>query len=127
MAGNISLKTHPSWLDWIGIGLGAIIGLTPWFTNYAADGSLPLITMMIGVLVLALSSLELVQLSRWEESVEIACGVWLASLPFIYGYADAGSLRYWHFLLGTAVVLIALFELWHDWHASDEELARHGQ
>jgi len=62
-------------------------------------------------------------LHRWEEGLETAFGLGLIASPFIVGYADAGTLRYWHFFLGTAVVLIAVLELWQDWRLSDAELA----
>lgn len=47
--------------------------------------------------------------------------------PFILGYADAGMLRYWHFVLGALVALLAAMELWRDWRLSEKEIAQHGQ
>ncbi len=127
MVSNPSLRTHPTWLDWLGMGVGILIGFTPWLVVGAMDEAVVLNTVLIGVLVLALSAFELVQLRRWEELAEIACGVWLISLPSIYGYAQSGDLRYWHFGLGGLVIALAVIELWHDWRATDEGLARHGQ
>jgi hypothetical protein len=49
----------------------------------------------------------------------------LIASPFIFGYADAGTLRYWHFILGIAVVLLAALELRQDWKLSDAELGHH--
>jgi hypothetical protein len=63
--------------------------------------------------------------TRWEESLEAVCGLWLIAPPFIFGYADAGTVRYWHFALGIAVVLLAVLELRQDWKLSDAELARY--
>jgi hypothetical protein len=51
--------------------------------------------------------------------------LWLIASPFIFGYADAGTLRYWHFILGIAVVLLAVLELRQDWKLSNAELGRH--
>jgi len=51
--------------------------------------------------------------------------LWLIASPFVFGYADAGTLRYWHFVLGFAVVLLAVLELRQDWELSDDELAHH--
>ena len=63
-------------------------------------------------------------LQRWEEAGEIACGLWLIVSPFIFGYAEAGALSYWHFVLGAAiVVLLAVLELWQNWKLSDEQAA----
>ncbi|NJM35294.1 MAG: hypothetical protein HC850_11940 [Rhodomicrobium sp.] len=109
------------------MGLGILIGFTPWLAGEAGDNAVLMNTILIGVLVLSLSGFELVQLRRWEEIAEIACGVWLIALPYIYGYSGAGALRYWHFALGGIVVLLAVIELWQDWRASDESLAHHGR
>jgi len=68
-----------------------------------------------------------IDLHRWEEGGEIACGLWLIVSSFTFGYAHAGALRYWHFVLGVVVVLLAVLELWQDWKLSDKELARQGQ
>jgi hypothetical protein len=57
---------------------------------------------IVGILVLALGASEFLDLRRWEEGLETACGLWLIASPFILGYADAGMLRYWHFVLGAA-------------------------
>jgi O-antigen/teichoic acid export membrane protein len=78
-------------------------------------------------LVIALGALELTGLQRWEQGGEIACGLWLIVSPFIFGYAEADALRYWHFVLGALVALLAVVELWQDWNLSDKELAQHGQ
>ncbi len=79
----------------------------------------------VGILVLALGASEFLDLRRWEEGLEAACGLWLIASPFILGYADAGMLRYWHFVLGAAVVLLAMLELRQDWTLSNAELTRH--
>lgn len=127
MVSSASLRTHPTWLDWLGMGLGVLIGFTPWLVGETVDDAVLMNTILIGVLVLALSGFELVQLRRWEELAEIACGVWLIALPYIHGYSGFGELRYWHFVLGGLVVALAAIELWQDRRASDEGLARHGQ
>ena len=83
--------------------------------------------ILVGALVLVLAQLEYVSLQRWEEIGEIVLGLWLIASPFIFGYAEAGPLRYWHFVLGAIIALLATWELWQDWRQSDKELAQHGQ
>jgi len=126
MAGMRIFDVHRTWEDWIGIFLGVLIGLSPWFSGQQADQLVMWNAMLVGVLVLSLAAVELVDLHRWEEIGEIACGVWLISSPYIFGYAGIGMLQYWHFGLGTVVVLLAAMELWQDWNQNDEQLARHG-
>src|SRR5258706_5410311 len=79
----------------------------------------------VGILVLALGASEFLDLRRWEEGLEAACGLLLIASPFLLGYPDAGMLRYWHFVLGAAVVLLAMLELRQDWTLSNAELTRH--
>ncbi|NIV40445.1 MAG: hypothetical protein GWN58_66905, partial [Anaerolineae bacterium] len=43
--------------------------------------------------------LELMSLQRWEEHLELACGVWVVLSPVLLGYD--GMLRIWHFVLGA--------------------------
>jgi hypothetical protein len=126
MAEKRLVETHPAWQDWLGAGLGLLIALTPNFVSEAVDKGVQLNTILVGFLVLLVALVERVRLHHWEEVAEIVLGAWVIALPFIYGYAGTGVLRYWHFTLGGIVVLLALHELWQDWDASREDLASHG-
>jgi hypothetical protein len=119
--------SHGTWEDWLGIGLGAIIGATPFFVDQPITPAILYNAIIIGLLVLVLSSFELVDLRRWEEIGQLACGVWLAASPYALDYAQAGALRWWHYGLGALVALVAALELWQDWRLSSKELAEHGR
>jgi hypothetical protein len=60
-----------------------------------------------------------------ESGFSGTTGLWLIASPFIFGYAEAGALRYWHFVLGAAVVLLAMLELRQDWKLNAAELRQH--
>src|SRR5215510_14115288 len=124
MAGIRLFNVHYAWEDCVSMVLGALIVLTSWIGNDEASQTVAINATIVGILVLALGASEVVDLRRWEESLEAACGLWLIASPFIFGYADTGTLRYWHFVLGVAVVLLAALELRQDWKLSDAELAR---
>jgi O-antigen/teichoic acid export membrane protein len=124
MAGIFS--THRNWEDWFGIILGALIGLAPWIAGQQDSQIIMWNAVLIGAAVIALASLELTALQRWEEVAELLCGFWLLASPFALGYAES-TLAAWHFSLGALLVLLAMTELWQDWHRSDVEMARHGQ
>lgn len=123
MAGIRLFNVHYGWEDCLSMGLGALIVATSWMANDVSSQTATINATLVGILVLALAGSEVVDLHRWEEGLETACGLWLIASPFVFGYADAGTLRYWHFVLGIAVVLLAVLELRQDWELSDAELA----
>lgn len=127
MLGIRVFNIHRSWEDWLSMLVGVLIGLSPWLAGQQDDQAVMWNAILVGALVLGLAQLEYVSLQRWEEIGEIALGLWLIASPFIFGYADADDLRYWHFVLGAVVVLLAIFELWQDWKLTDKQLSQHGQ
>lgn len=111
--------------DCVSMILGILIVLTSWMLGDVGSQVVAANAVIVGILVLALGASEFLDLRRWEEGLEAACGLWLIASPFIFGYADAGTLRYWHFVLGAGVVLLAVLELRQDWNLSSTELYRH--
>jgi O-antigen/teichoic acid export membrane protein len=113
------LKTHRTWEDGVGLLLGLMIGLSPWFHDEPAVPAVLLNSALVGLAVLMLAQLELVALRRWEEMAQLVCGLWLSASPFIFDYAHQHHLRFWHWALGAIVSVLALFELWQDWSRTD--------
>jgi hypothetical protein len=126
-------KTHRTWEDWLGMLLGVLIVLSPWFPTQAgqeiaADRSYVILnTFAVGVIILCLGQLEYVALQRWEEVAEIVLGLWLIASPYMFGYSGDGVLVFWHSGLGGLVVLLAALQLWQDWDLSDQEMLKLGQ
>jgi len=127
MVGIRIFSIHRPWEDWVSMLLGVLIGLSPWLAGHPASPAIEWNAVLIGVIVLGLAQLEYVSLKRWEEVFEIVVGLWLVASPFIFGYVDAGSLAYWHYILGALVAFFGLLELWQDWRLTDAELAQHGR
>jgi hypothetical protein len=126
MAGIRFFNVHRTWEDWFGMALGLLIAVSPWIT-WQYVGELPMLNAIaVGAVVLLLAESELVNLQRWEESLELLCGVWLIASPFMFDYAGS-VLATWHFALGGIVAVLAVFELWQDWTLSDQDLVQHGQ
>ena len=116
---------HRSWEDWLGMLLGVLTGLSPWISDQMGSQTMMLNAILVGAIVFVLGEYEAADLHRWQEVGEIALGSWLAASPFIFGYSADGTLRFWHFVLGAVIVILAVLELWQDWNLSDEELAEH--
>jgi hypothetical protein len=126
MAGIRFFNAHRTWEDWVGMALGLLIALSPWFAGPAA-GELPVLnTVAVGAAVFLLAEFELVDLHRWEETLELLCGLWLIASPFVFEYTWA-ALSTWHFTLGGIVTVLAAVELWQDWTLADKDLVEHGQ
>ena len=125
MVGIRLFNVHYVWEDVLSMALGALIVLTSWVVGDGNTEAVAINATIIGILVLALGASEFLDLRRWEESLETACGLWLIASPFVFGYADTGTLRYWHFGLGAAVAVLAVLELRQDWKLSDTEITQH--
>ena len=113
-------NVHRSWEDWLSMLVGVLIGFSPWLAGQPDNPAVLGNALLVGLLVFGLAELTYVSLTRWEEIGEIACGLWLIASPFTFGYAESGALRYWHFLLGAAVVLLAALELRQDLEAEQK-------
>jgi hypothetical protein len=112
------LRTHRAWEDWAMMVFGALTVISPWLSpGEAATHTKGLIlnAVIVGLVICALAALEMLVLERWEEAIGFLCGAWLIASPFVFGYAGAGVLRFWHFGLGALVALFAAFEFWQDW------------
>ena len=109
----------------MGLLLGVVIGLSPWFFDEPTVTAVLLNSGLTGLAVLSLAHLEIVRLRRWEEVAQLACGLWLSASPFIFEYAHQNHLRFWHWVLGAIVSALALLELWQDWDRPD--VAGHGR
>ena len=117
---------HRNWEDWLSILLGLLIGLSPWLSGQMGSQAIMFNAVVVGAMVFILGQYEAADLHRWQEGGEIMLGSWMIASPFIFGYSANGALRFWHFVLGAIVVILAVIELWQDWNLSDEELAEHG-
>jgi SPW repeat len=113
------LRAHRTWEDGVGLTLGLMTGLSPWFYDEPVVPVVVLNSGLTGLAVLALAQLELAHLRRWVEAAQLACGLWLSASPFIFHYAHQDHLRFWHWALGSAISILAVFELWQNWSGRD--------
>lgn len=110
--GTIGLAQHRSWEDVVCLVLGALIVFSAQFTGMTGNRAALLSAGIAGILIAALSILEIVVLRRWEEILTFLLGCWVVISPFVLGYG--GALRVWHVVLGAIVAIIAALEMWQD-------------
>ena len=123
MAENRYADTHPAWEDLLGFGLGVLIVLSPYLTVDQTGTTVQLATTFIGLMILLVAFAERLQVlagtqeqaREWEGVLLSLFGAATIALPFLFGYAGSGTLRYWHFALGAVVFLLAILELRRDY------------
>lgn len=103
---------HRGWEDLCSAACGVLIVLSPALAYEEVGTAVIISTGLAGVLITMLAMLELMDQQRWEEVVELACGLWIVLSPLVFDYG--GLLRISHFVLGAAVAVLALLELWQD-------------
>jgi hypothetical protein len=106
------LMAHRRWEDIASMILGAAILISPMFIGNTVTPTIVAATAIAGAAIVVLAALEQLALQRWEEILELACGVWVMVAPFVLNYG--GMLRSWHILLGALVAVLAILELWQD-------------
>ena len=119
------LETHRTWQEAAGMGLGLVAALSPWITGQISDPTILAATAAAGSLVLLVSAVQLLTLTRFQEMTALLAGLWLCASPFALGYI-ASPLGFLHLALGSAIAALAALELWQDWAKSDDELERYG-
>ena len=103
---------HRGWEDLISAGCGVLIVLSPAIAHEEVGVAIIISAGLAGVLITMLALLDLMEHARWEELAELACGLWVVLSPLVFDYG--GMLGFSHYLLGAAVAVLALLELWQD-------------
>jgi hypothetical protein len=105
---------HREWQDWVCVVLGVCTLVSPFMVDERVNGIVTLNGVVLGLVVTIISQFEIFGPTAWEEVVNATCGLWLIASPFVFRYAGAGQLRFWHFVLGALIAIIAVAELWQD-------------
>ena len=126
MAGLVQMKIHKSWEDWVVLGLGTALIVSPAFDPVSLIPVALLNAIVVGFLILCFALSELLLVERWDERANLALGAWMSVAPLALGYFGIGTLWLWHMAIGAAVALLALLELWQDWRPTTDE-AKRGQ
>jgi len=108
------LKVHRGWEDWLLIGLGGLLLLSPVLVLGEMPPPVLYSALSMGVVIMVMALFEIALKGRWEEIIQFAVGVWLGTSVFVLDYGVASDLRILHFAIGALVALMAAFEFWQD-------------
>ena len=108
------LKVHRGWEDWLLIGLGGVLLLTPALVQGEMPPLVLYSALSVGAAIMIMALFAITLKGRWEEIVQFILGVWLAASVVVLDYGIAGDLLILHFAIGALVALMAVFEFWQD-------------
>jgi hypothetical protein len=115
MVRRLALAAHREWEDWMFVGLGALVTVSPVVVFNALPGRMLINIVACGILMLFVSLFEFSRRIPLEEIVHGIVGAWLAVTALFLNYGAATYYRGAIFVLGAAIVLLAGFELWQDY------------
>lgn len=111
-----SIGIHRPWEDGATFILGVFVAASPWVLDPGEGIHVALNAVIIGLLICAVSALEIGALQKWEDWLNLALGVWLVVSPPVLGYSHATSLATTHYVLGVLIAALAALEYWQDSH-----------
>ena len=117
---TLAFPRHAAWEDFVTMGLGFLIIISPWIAGVPDTTTIGLNTGLVGILIFGLAAIELSGPQRWEEWLSVAAGAWVTISPWLLGYSDHATLAFLQVGLGAMVVLMAVLELWQDWNSPAE-------
>jgi hypothetical protein len=106
--GKISVPKH--WEDWVSLALGIWLCASPWVLGFAADMTATQNAFLVGALLIVIEIVTIGAFRPWEEWANIALGAWLIVSPWLLGAAALAAANF--VVVGIAVLLLALYELW---------------
>ena len=97
-------------LDVYNLVLAIFLVVLPWLFAYA-NNIVRLDFWASGALIAVVSAAAIAAFSEWEEWLNLALGTWLASAPWLFGYAHTRAM---HLSVGAGIIVVYLagLRLW---------------
>jgi uncharacterized membrane protein HdeD (DUF308 family) len=106
------MRKWTRWTDWTNVVLGAYLMLIPLFTGNTASSSTIWVAELLGaaIVLVGLWALAMPE-STAPEWTNALLGVLLVAAPFVFGYTDLVGASWNAYIVGVAVVIVALCAL----------------
>ena len=105
-------RSKPLYLsDTLNLILGALLFSAPWLFGFSDNTMAAWNAHIVGLLIVALSLIEMVAFMTWEEWVDGAIGIWLLAAPFAFGFNQDIAAFATHIAAGLLTVLFACWSL----------------
>lgn len=116
------------WEDWVGIGLGIWLLVSPWALGYSGQAAATMNALILGSILVLEEMLEVGVHEMVEEWIDVVAGLWLIASPFILGFAADTAASVSTVAVGLLTVLFAAWAMsplderlsrwWHSRHVN---------
>ncbi len=97
-------------------GLNAVLGMllvvSPWLFGFAAAQAATWVAVISGLVIAGVSAAAFMRMLEWEERVNFVAGLYVMGAPWLFGFSQVTSAMWTHLLIGLAVTVLAIVELW---------------
>lgn len=107
------MESKERWQDWAALALGAWLFAAPFFVPYGPlTGLAAWNAYIVGAAVIASAVWGLWSPKKWQESVNLALGLWLMLAPFPLGFHAGLETAAWsQIVVGVLLVIGAIWAL----------------
>jgi hypothetical protein len=92
--------------------LAVFLFFSPWLVGFRDVQIASWNAGVCGLVISLVAALAITRLQEWEEWSNALLGLWTAAAPWILGFAGTVAAMWTHVLVGLAVVVLAVVELW---------------
>jgi hypothetical protein len=108
------MKQMKHWQDLVSALVGVWLILSPWALGFLSDTNALANAVIIGLLLIATALGAILVPRAWEEWTEGVLGLWLATSPWVLGFAGIQNAMISAVASGLAVMVLALWVLMTD-------------
>jgi hypothetical protein len=102
------------WQDPVNLVLGLWMIVSPWVLGYQAASAAQSNAVTVGGVIAILATLELFNVTAWEEWGNFALGIWLVISPWVLGFGTITAAMANAVIIGVAVAVLAIWALGTD-------------
>lgn len=112
--------TMRRWVDWVNVGLGVWLIVSPWLLT-AAAGYTPAdwSSWSVGAAIVTVAFFAMYKSAVWGDAVGVMLGAWLIASPWLLGFASASASAANAVIIGMLVICYALWAMRIDMIARD--------
>ena len=99
------------WEDWIGLGLGVWLLVSPWALGFSDQAAPAMNALIMGSILVLDEMLELFIHELAEEWIDLVAGVWLMISPLALGFTSHTAASWNTVVVGVLTVLFAAWAI----------------